>query len=225
MQIIPVIDLKDGLVVHAVRGNREYYQPIHQNSQLTDSSDIHTVLSRFLQLYPFKQFYIADLNAISGFGSHQVLIDDVQQSYPDIHFWLDNGCQFSEIKPGRPNLQQVIGTESQQLPPTVTTKDYILSLDYKDQQRKGPAVWFEQSAYWPDVVIAMTLNQVGSDSGPDKEKLIQLQRAHPKKKWVAAGGVRNQSDLVWLEKNGIHSALLATALHNGSINKQILQSL
>ncbi len=225
MQIIPVIDLKDGLVVHAVRGNREYYQPIHQSSQLTDFSDFYTVLQRFLQLYPFKRFYIADLDAISGSGSHQALIDDVMQSHPDIQFWLDNGCQFTEIKSAQPNLQQVIGTESQQLPPSALAKDYVLSLDYKDQQGKGPAAWFDQSLYWPDVVIAMTLNQVGSDSGPDREKLTQLQRAHPEKQWVAAGGIRHQADLVWLEKNGIHSALLATALHNGSLDRQILKNL
>ena len=225
MQIIPVIDLKGGIVVHAVRGNRETYQPIHHNSQITDSSDFYTVLQRFLQLYPFKRFYIADLDAISGTGSHQALIDEVLQSHPDIRFWLDNGCQFAEIKGNQPNLQLVIGTESQLLPPSVLAKNFVLSLDYKDQQAKGPAAWFEQSLFWPEVVIAMTLSRVGSDAGPDREQLVKLKQAHPQKHWVAAGGIRNLADLVWLEQNGIHAALLATALHNGSLDRHILQNL
>lgn len=225
MQIIPVIDLKDGLVVHAVRGNREKYQPIHLHSQLTKTSDIQAVLNSFLQLYSFKQFYIADLNAITGAGNHQQLIDSVLSTHPDIDFWLDNGCQFSEINNIHSNLKQIIATESQRLPPSTSTQKFILSLDYKNQQTMGHDTWFEQSDFWPDVVIAMTLNRVGSGLGPDIEKLTALQQSHPEKHWVAAGGIRHLMDLKLLEKNHIHAALLATALHSGRINSQILHNL
>ncbi len=225
MQIIPVMDLKDGLVVHALRGDREQYRPIHQSSQITGSSDIDAVLSGFLQLYPFKRFYIADLNAITGTGNHQALIDNLLLSYPDIDFWVDNGRQLSEINTHPANLKWVIGTESQQLPPSASTKDFILSLDYKNQQAAGHDAWFKQADFWPDSVIAMTLNRVGGSMGPDIEKLTELQQSHPGKQWIAAGGVRNLADLVLLKKNGIHAALLATALHNGSITGQIIQSL
>ena len=66
MKIIPVIDLKDGVVVHAQQGIRDLYQPI--NTALCQSSDIYQVIEAFLGVYDFDTFYIADLNAITHQG-------------------------------------------------------------------------------------------------------------------------------------------------------------
>ena len=224
MQIIPVIDLKDGLVVHAVRGNRAHYPPIHLNSELTSSSQIDAVLAAFLNLYAFKQFYIADLNAITGSGDHTQQIYAVVQAYPEIEFWIDNGCQLSTITPTQSNKKWVIGTESQALAPKQSSCDFILSLDYKHQQEQGNMEWFQQSQFWPETIIAMTLNRVGSNSGPDFAKLKQLQQSHPDKCWVAAGGIRHFNDLLALKQVGIQTALVATALHNGAINQDNIQN-
>jgi phosphoribosylformimino-5-aminoimidazole carboxamide ribotide isomerase len=46
MRIVPVIDLKDGAVVHARQGRRDTYQPIA--SPLCASSDVYRVLDAFL---------------------------------------------------------------------------------------------------------------------------------------------------------------------------------
>ena len=51
MQIIPVIDLKDGVVVHARQGKREHYQAISTN--LCQSADIYKVIEAFLGVYDF----------------------------------------------------------------------------------------------------------------------------------------------------------------------------
>ena len=72
MKIIPVIDLKDGVVVHAHQGMREQYQPIGSN--LCQSSDIYRVIEAFLGVYDFDTIYIADLNAITHQGDHDRLI-------------------------------------------------------------------------------------------------------------------------------------------------------
>lgn len=225
MQIIPVIDLKDGLVVHAVRGNRAHYQPIHLTSQLTSNSEIDAVLAGFLKIHAFKQCYIADLNAISGSGHHTQLIDELVQAHPEIDFWVDNGCQLSTITRAHSNKKWVIGTESQTLAPEQSRYDYILSLDFKHQQAAGNPAWFQQSQFWPDTIIAMTLNRVGSNSGPDFENLKQLRQSNSGKCWVAAGGIRHVDDLLALKQAGIQSALVATALHNGTINREKLQNL
>lgn len=225
MQIIPVIDLKDGLVVHAIRGDRANYQPIHHVSQLTASSDLEEVINGFLQLHPFKVFYIADLNAILNCGNHKSLIHQLAESRPDLHFWMDNGSQLSEPGNEPINIKTVIGTESQHLPPQQINQDFILSLDYQDQQTSGLKAWFEDSQYWPNTVIAMTLNKVGSNSGPDWETLNHLRNTHPDKQIVAAGGVRNSQDLIKLRSLGIHAVLLATALHNGAISAAEIKKL
>lgn len=225
MQIIPVIDLKDGLVVHAVRGDRAAYKPIHRHSCLSDSSDIDAVVAGFLKVCPFKQFYIADLNAITGSGHHQSLIESMLASYPDIEFWIDNGSQSSQIGAGRPNQKWVIGTESQQSPACQAGQPFILSLDFKNQQPVGHRSWFEQSQFWPDTIIVMTLSRVGADSGPDIEKLTQLRNRHPGKHFVAAGGIRHVDDLANLRNHGINAALVASALHSGAIGGEQIKNL
>ncbi len=225
MQIIPVIDLKDGQVVHAVRGDRAHYQAIHTHSILTSSSKLDAVLAGFLSVFPFKRFYIADLNAIMGADTHYPLIKKLADDHPEIEFWLDNGSQLAAIDNDLPNLKWVVGTESQRFHPCKSEHDFILSLDFKNQQPAGLPDWFKQTQYWPQIVIAMTLSKVGSNAGPDFDKLIELTLNHPNKHFVAAGGIRDCEDLAKLDEIGVHAALLATALHSGAISKHDLENL
>ena len=84
MKIIPVIDLKDGVAVHARQGQREHYQSISTN--LCQSSDIYQVIEAFLGVYDFDTIYIADLNAIIHQGDHKNLISNVLAYFPHILF-------------------------------------------------------------------------------------------------------------------------------------------
>ena len=217
MHIIPVIDLKGGQVVHAVRGARENYQAIAGNSRLCDSSNAQDVVASFLRLYPFDCFYCADLDAICGHGNHNDLIEQLREKHPSIEFWLDNGAQLAQIRSNPTNLKYVIGTESQQAEPSRSDRDYVLSLDFK-QHAMGEIAWFERSEHWPQQIIVMTLDRVGSQGGPDFEKLAELSSAHPTKNWIAAGGVRDSDDLKRLADLRISGALVATALHSGAIS-------
>jgi phosphoribosylformimino-5-aminoimidazole carboxamide ribotide isomerase len=217
MQIIPVIDLKEGQVVHAVRGDRQHYQPIHVNSVLTTASDIDSVVSGFLNLYPFRTFYIADLDAICATGQHASLIAGLLAAYPHIDFWIDNGSRLADLEtPQPPNYTAIIGTESQ-LQPAFSRQRFILSLDYKQEYAAGHPDWFTSSCYWPQQIIVMTLSRVGSHSGPDFAKLKTLAVRHADKQFVAAGGIRHADDLRQLADMGVEAALVATALHRGLI--------
>lgn len=216
MKIIPVIDLKAGQVVHAVRGQRTGYQAIDRISQLTDSSEPESVIRDFLKLYPFNCFYLADLDAICGVGHHRELIERLLQRFPTFEFWIDDGTQLSEIQSQQSNRKSVIGTESQRCEPFVLDRDYVLSLDF-NQQALGDPRWFRESRYWPTTVILMTLSRVGSNSGPDWQMLKELATSHPEKNIIAAGGVRNLDDLIELAKVPVAGVLMATALHTGKL--------
>ena len=221
MQLIPVIDLKDGQVVHAVRGDRNSYQPIHQHSTLVSSSRIEDVITSFLNLYPFQIIYIADLNAITGSGNHHQTIASLLAQHANIQFWIDNGSQLSDLGTlSAANYKTIIGTESQQTVPDHGNRNFILSLDYKQEQASGHSSWFNNSALWPQHIIVMTLSRVGSNQGPDFEKLATLSNTYPGKTWIAAGGIRNAEDLAQLATMGIDAALIATALHQGQISSQ-----
>ena len=64
MRIIPVLDLKDGLVVRGVAGKRALYQPIV--SKLCSSAEPVEVASSLRGLLGTGRMYLADLDAISG---------------------------------------------------------------------------------------------------------------------------------------------------------------
>jgi phosphoribosylformimino-5-aminoimidazole carboxamide ribotide isomerase len=218
MKIIPVIDLKDGKVVHARQGKREDYQPV--NSALCDSSDMYQVIQAFLNVYKFDTFYIADLNAITEQGDHDQLISEVLAHYPQKTFWIDKGYQKYEQTLPR-NYLPVLGSESyrdETIPEINAYKNnFILSLDYANSNALGAAKLFSDPNIWPDNIIVMTLERVGSNQGPDLNKLADFCRQYPDKNFIAAGGIRNKHDLAALSEAGIHQALVASALHSGAL--------
>ncbi len=225
MKIIPVIDLKDGVVVHARQGMREQYQPI--STDLCQSSDIYKVIEAFLGAYDFDTIYIADLNAITRQGGHESLIADLLTAFPHITFWIDSGYQRFKEYPG--NLIPVLGSESYR-DETISelkafNKHFILSLDYSKSGKLGARSLFSGQDLWPDTIIIMTLNRVGSNRGPDLEKLHWFCGQYPNKHFVAAGGIRNADDLQALKRVGIQQALIASALHSGAIRREDLNNL
>src|SRR4051812_46858044 len=111
MEIIPVIDLMHGQVVHAKQGQRQNYLPLQ--SILCNGSAPLYVVKALLELYPFTTVYIADIDAIQGVGNHFELITAMITKFPHINFWIDNGVrQAHEISVHINNFYPVIGTEN-----------------------------------------------------------------------------------------------------------------
>jgi phosphoribosylformimino-5-aminoimidazole carboxamide ribotide isomerase len=224
MNVIPVLDLKGGQVVHAKQGNRQTYLPI--DSALTNSSEAMSVVQAFQSLYPFKQLYIADIDAIQGTAHHSDLIKELQVQFPDLEIWLDAGfCSPEAIKKWcNTKVRLVLGSESLK-----SVEDYqqlmaacdipaVLSLDFKSKIFLGPKALFNNPELWPEEVIVMTLDQVGSQAGPDFEQLRCIQNKSSQASIYAAGGVRTTADLIALQRQNITGALIASSLHNQSIS-------
>ena len=76
---------------------------------------------------------------------------------------------------------------------------------------------------WPERVIVMTLDRVGSHGGPDLDRLRAVKSAA--RKVYAAGGVRDAADLHALAEAGIAGALIASSLHNGRLTAADLQKI
>jgi phosphoribosylformimino-5-aminoimidazole carboxamide ribotide isomerase len=225
MKIIPVIDLKDGVVVHAQQGMREHYQPISSN--LCQSSNIYKVIEAFLGIYNFDTIYIADLNEITHQGDHERLITEVLTSFPHILFWIDSGYPRAKKYPS--NHLPVLGSECYSDESAVElkafNKHFILSLDYSVSEALGAKSLFSDQELWPDTIIIMTLNRVGSNQGPDLDKLSWFCGQYPNKNFIAAGGIRNTADLHTLKQVGVQQALIASALHSRSISHEDIQNL
>ena len=220
IKLIPVVDLKNGVVVHAKQGQREQYQPI--KSILTPNSDIYSVLRGFLSICDFDTFYVADLNAIKGQGDNDNLIRKVLNDFPQITFWVDAGYQRAQKFPHNyfPVLGSECFTDDNCGELANFGKRFVLSLDYgATSERLGAKKLFTQTELWSDDVIVMMLNRVGSSQGVDVELLTQFKRDYPQKNFIAAGGVRNVDELEQLKTMGIQQVLLASALHSGAITK------
>lgn len=231
MEIIPVIDLKDGQVVHARGGLRDSYEPIH--SSLVDGSAPLDVVRGLCDLHPFSTLYVADLDAIEGRGEHGSVLRDLKRAFPGLRLWVDNGLS-SETECRAWLLDDrgalVLGSESQEDTATLESlRDQmdagrvILSLDFKGDDFLGPPALLERTGSWPPNLIAMTLARVGGASGPDIARLKWLRERAPGRRIYGAGGVRNVGDLNSLDAIGVSGVLVASALHDGRIGKTELE--
>lgn len=222
VEVIPVLDLKGGLVVHARMGRRSQYRPIE--TPLSSSSHPVDVARGLLSIFPFATFYVADLDAIEGLGRNDAALAQLREEFPGIALWVDNGV--ADEAHARRWLdagmgQLVLGSESQSddtLIRALAADDrVVLSLDYRGDAFKGPVALLSDAGAWPDRVIAMTLARVGSAAGPDWDRLSDIKARAGTKRVYAAGGVRDADDLLAVARAGIAGALVASCLHSGAL--------
>lgn len=224
MHLIPVIDLLDGLVVAARQGNRQTYRPLV--TPLCPEPDILTVARSYLSVFPFRTFYIADLNAIENTGDNHALIARLLETQRDIHLWIDSGLRLFDNGSTR-RVSHVLGSETgisvEQIAHYTNLSDCILSLDFSDEHLLGDPELLKRPSLLPQRLIIMSLARVGSHAGPDLDRVSLFADRLRGKQLYAAGGVRNAEDLSRLAARGAHGALLATALHEKTIGTRHLQ--
>jgi HisA/HisF family protein len=221
-EIIPVIDLMGGVVVHAKAGERDSYRPLA--SRLAASSEPLDVVRGLLALHPFRSLYIADLDAIRKQGAHVATVRQVRDEVPNLSLWIDAGfaadCTCRKfLKGGLGRL--VLGSESQSdaelLKTLADDSRLVLSLDFKGATALGPTAIFERTELWPECIIVMTLAAVGGSGGPDLGRLRQVLALAGSRRVYAAGGVRNRDDLLAVRELGCAGVLVASALHDGRL--------
>ena len=203
-------------------GRRDDYRAIE--TPLSQSADPVDVAAGLRRLYPFTTLYCADLDAVEGRVPNAAAVDTLcaQPDAPAV--WLDAGFRevgTVEAALANPLLHPVIGTESQSdarlLGLFAANRRVILSLDFFADGHRGPKDILDHAELWPQTVIVMTLARVGADGGPDFERLLQIRRRAGDRMVVAAGGVRHAGDIETLSAMGIGAALVASALHDGTI--------
>jgi len=217
-----VLDLKQGVVVHARMGRRDEYRPIE--TPLSPTSDPVDVARGLLRVHPFATLYVADLDAIARNGDNHAALARLRAAFPQVTLWVDNGicdcCSARDwLEAGWGQL--VLGSETQRDCTVVHhlagDARVVLSLDFRGPTFQGPRALLDDAACWPQKVIAMTLARIGSDAGPDLERLCAIRDAAPGRQVYAAGGVRDAADLVSLKRADIAGALVASSLHEGRL--------
>lgn len=242
MDVIPVLDLMNGRVVHGVQGEREHYRPIQ--SILTPSSDPLTVAEVLKREIGSTACYIADLDAIRGCGDHEktirILADRIE-----LDLWVD--AAIAEPASASRLLDAgatrvVVGSETlPNLETLRTIRNSILPERMLFSLDVGPDGVLSSCTALQDLqpiealdllvqeglsqVILLTLNLVGTGSGPDWTVLEAARTAFPSLSLIAGGGVRNPEDMWKLAEMGVDGALVATAFHRGWITGMDVQKI
>ena len=220
MELIPAIDLLDNIVVKAFLGERKKYKPI--NTKLANSSRLENVITGLLKEYKFKIIYIADLNAIMGNKNNFKIIKKVMRKFPKIDFWVDYGVKnFLDFKKYHDNrFKTIIGSETLKNTDELKKiykhkkREFILSLDFKNNFFLGPKNLIKNNKLWPKKTIFMILDSVGSRK---RSKLIKLFNVDQKKDYYLAGGISNNKDIKFLKEKGFKGAIVSTAIHEKNI--------
>ncbi len=234
MKVLPVMDILNGQVVHAVRGERSRYKPIE--SILTKSSEPVVVAAAF-KTAGFKEMYIADLDAIIDCTVHHFeLLKEIAQK-TGLNLVVDVGVtslERAKILLDASVSKIVVGTETLQSKNFVKaaverfgSQRVVVSLDLKGKKvlvadgfegcTDALCLLREFKAMGVREIIVLDLARVGSCEGVDIQFLRKI-KAELGLEVYAGGGVRNIWDLVELHDNDISGALVATALHTGKIS-------
>ncbi|MDQ1262814.1 MAG: phosphoribosylformimino-5-aminoimidazole carboxamide ribotide isomerase [Euryarchaeota archaeon] len=224
MRCVFVLDILNGAVVHALRGERSRYEPISSFSRIVSDSEPLSVIQA---IHP-KEVYIADLNLLTCRGDNLSVINEISRSTKTL---ADTGISsvkdldlLSEL------VIPVLGTETASLSLIEAAagkgRQIVVSIDMRMRRvlssdsclaGQTPIELLERLNHLDlKEVILLELDRVGTSSGLDIAFLEEAQRVS-ENPLMLGGGVKDERDLALLEKIGFSGALVATAVHNGRI--------
>ena len=228
MRCVYVLDILNGAVVHALRGERNSYRPITEFSRLVTTSEPLGVLG---ELRP-REGYVADLNLITGKGDNLEKIGEISRMAKTM---ADIGIsKLTDLERLPPAVTAVLGTETASfslMEETVAElaqrgSRAVVSIDMKKGRllasdpglsgREPIDLLKSLNRLELEAVILLDLERVGASTGLDTVFLKAAADAsvHP---LILGGGIKGEEDLEALEDMGFSGALVATAVHNGRI--------
>lgn len=222
MKLVPVIDLRAAWAVRARAGDRAHYAPL--STPLCPDGDPLALALLLVSRFRVDTIYLADLDAITGAGGNDALIDAIAAALPETTLWVDAGIRDRDSlaqASRQPTLRPVVGSETMadaDLLRDPVCASAVLSLDQYRGRLLAPAGLEARLDAWCGDVVLMGLDRVGSGGGPDLARLARDRRRLPRCRLFAAGGVRDAGDLRRLADAGAAGALVATALHDGAIS-------
>lgn len=239
MKVIPVMDILNVVVVHALRGKREEYHPV--KSVLCESADPVDVALAF-KTFGFNQLYLADLDAILGKPENFLLYKQIKTN-TNLDLMVDAGI--TDIEKAKKVLESevsrvIIGTETlsdmnlvKQAIESFGKDRVVVSLDLKEGRvvSRSDAIRFKDPPSLVETLremgvtrtIVLDLARVGTGQGVNlaivKEILEKVNI-----EVLTGGGVSDIRDLKELRDIGVSGALVATALHTGKLTAKELKT-
>jgi phosphoribosylformimino-5-aminoimidazole carboxamide ribotide isomerase len=244
--ILPVLDVKAGIALHAVRGDRRHYQPV-RSVLAPECGSVAIELARaYRSILGLGTLYLADLDALSGHTPQRALYRTLEEI--GLELWIDAGLQTRESAERAglidvPNTTVVVGletvanlAEAGRILELVGPDRTVFSLDLfdgrplssPDQPTPGWAS-MELSSIIAAVLnvgyrrlLILDLARVGTSSGTGTRSVAVLEQVRaslPGLSIAVGGGIANVDQVHELRRQGASTVLLGTALHNGRIGR------
>ena len=239
MQIIPVIDIRNGIAVRAVAGQRSQYRAIE--SQLTTSAEPAEVLMALNTKLNCTACYVADLDAIERQHLNRCSIAEMART--GVSLIVDAGVKtveqieaLLEIGVDRVVLSSESINDFSQLKSMIEPFDpasLIFSIDLKncnllvsDPCWDGkPPIEMARFVFECGLrqLIALDLAAVGTGRGvPTLELCQQIKSLLPDITIISGGGVASVKCIEEAVQAGLDGLLIASALHDGRLTKEDL---
>ncbi len=236
MRVFGVVDLLGGRAVHASGGRRDRYAPVRVSGGVVVDGDARALARVYLERFGLTGLYLADLDAILHQTRQDALIAQIGAFGASV--WLDAGV--SSLASARSAIdlgaaRAIVGLETLSsfdalagICQAVGSDRVAFSLDLRDGRPVTASGGIAGDAT-PEVlavravdagagtIIVIDLARVGTGRGIDLPLLARLRHAVAGVTLVAGGGLRSAADLDRLATAGCDAALVATALHDGSI--------
>lgn len=237
MKILPVLDLRGGVVVRGVAGRREEYRPIV--SRWCADPSPGSVARGLREAFGFDECYVADLDAIAGGEPSRSAYDAIDRA--GYSQWIDAGraCFTNLTEPlyvgirttqfARPIAGlECLESEADCFVARMVDRRVVFSLDVMlGRPITVVPEWIDFSAeeiadhvvtLGIRTVIVLDLAGVGMGQGvPTLDLCRRLRAKYPKLELVSGGGVRGLDDLKALRDAGCDAALVSSALHDGRL--------
>jgi phosphoribosylformimino-5-aminoimidazole carboxamide ribotide isomerase len=251
MDIIPVLDLARGVAVRAQAGDRSRYEAAVSALAPDAVGEPVPLMRAFRSRLGATSCYVADLDAIQGGAVQRAMLRELAQLETGFAgaIMVDAGAHspestFEVLSTGA--SQVVIGLETLQaftdlraIVGVVGESRLVFSLDLRmGSPVMHPAMQDAEGAV-PDALslagqavdagvghlVVLDLARIGTGCGTDLGLLEALRKRFPGIRLMAGGGVLARRDLDRMRDAGCDGALVASAIHAGTITAADLADL
>lgn len=231
--LIGVIDLRHGVPVHAVAGERHAYRPLHERGR---SLNAMAMIERYRRS-GVRRFYVADLDGIVDRRPGWKLLTELADRLPrEEELLIDAGWRGSESGPEIGSIRRLLAeragrisliaaAESAKTPDAPARLAELageqavwLGFDYRDGRwigRSGDEQTWLRSGERGEFagIVVLDLTSVGTGAGPKTGPIVRrIKTALPETRIISGGGIRDNADVAEMIAAGVDRCLVATAL-------------